>query len=322
MFSGIWRLLNHFFVRCWPWYVCGLASVVLLPGDRVTSEMAYPRLIVEFLPAGLRGVMFAGFLVAFMSSVSSNMHSSGAVFVNDFYRPYLVQGASDRHYLWAIRAAMLVMTVLATWIALASNEILKLLQFAMTMSAAAGFVMLLRWFWWRVNGWADLSAQLLSLPVTLFFVRGPGQGWVQAATRWCGGESADDHYGVAFLFTVATTTGLWVLVMLATPPEPAEKLAAFFRRVRPYGCWGPVARACPDAIVTDDFWRDLRLYGLGLTLAMSLLFGMGLLLLGRPVFAWVLLAVGAGAGWRLVRAINRHHPPPAENAEAAELAAR
>ncbi|MBM4221349.1 MAG: hypothetical protein FJ170_05315, partial [Gammaproteobacteria bacterium] len=310
MFSGIWRLLNHFFVRCWPWYVCGLASVVLLP-NLAASEMVYPRLIVDYLPAGLRGVMFAGFLVAFMSSVSSNMHSSGSLFVNDFYRPYLVKKASDRHYVWAIRAAMLVMTVLATWIALASDEILKLLQFAMTMSAAAGFVMLLRWFWWRVNGWADFSAQLLSLPVTLFFVRGAGQDWVRAATQWCGGSSSDDNYGVAFLFTVATTTLLWGLVMLATPPEPAEKLAAFFRRVRPYGFWGPVARACPECVVTDDYWRDLRFYAYGLTLSLSLLFGMGLVLLGRPLIALTLLTLGAVAGRMLVRAIDRIYAVPA-----------
>lgn len=316
MFSGIWRILNHFFVRCWPWYVCGLASVLLVP-EITASEQIYPRLIADYLPAGFRGVMFAGFLVAFMSSVSSNMHSSGSVFVNDFYRPFLVKGASDRHYLWAIRAAMLLMTVLATWIALASDNILKLLQFAMTMSAAAGFVMLLRWFWWRVNGWADFAAQLVSLPVTLFFVRGLGQEWVRVATVWCGGSTSDDNYGVAFLFTVATTTALWLLVMLATPPEPAEKLAAFFRKVRPYGFWGPVARVCPDCVVTDSFRTDLRLYAYGLTLSLSLLFGMGLLLLGRPGLAAVLLVIGALAGRQLVRGIDRLYAAPTAGSEQA-----
>jgi len=184
----------------------------------------------------------------------------------------------------------------------------------MTMSAAAGFVMLFRWFWWRVNGWADFAAQILSLPVTLFFVRGPGQAWVRNFTQWCGGHTADDNYGVAFLFTVAVTTALWVLVMLATPPEPPEKLAAFFRRVRPYGFWSRVARACPECVVTDNFWHDLRLYGLGLTLSLSLLFGMGLLLLGRPVLALALLGLGAVAGPLLVRAINRHYAPAPESA--------
>jgi hypothetical protein len=81
------------------------------------------------------------------------------------------------------------------------------------------------------------------MPVTLFFVQGPGRDAVRSVTQWCGGSSADKSYGIAILFTAATTTVLWALVMLATPLEPAEKLATFFRRVRPYGFWGPVVRA-------------------------------------------------------------------------------
>jgi SSS family solute:Na+ symporter len=309
MLSGVWRLLNHFFIRCWPWYVCGLASVVLLPAALVSSEQAYPQLIVECLPPGLRGLMFAGFLVAFMSSVGASMHNAGSIVVNDFYRPYLVKHASERHYVWVIRITMLVTAAIATVIALQADQILRLLQFILIMTSAAGFVLLMRWFWWRINGWADFAAQLVSLPVTLFFLRGPGRGWVNGFTRWCGGSSADDIFGIALLFTVATTTAAWLLVMAVTKPEPPEKLALFFSRVRPYGWWGPVARQCPECVVTDRFWQDMKRYAMGVGLSMGLLFGMGLLLLGRPWIATLLLAGGAGSGWALVRSIDRGFKP-------------
>lgn len=314
MLSGVWRLINHYFFRCWPWYICGLASIVLLTDTGLPSEMAYPRLIVDYMPAGLRGLMFGGFLVAFMSSVSSAMHNCGSVFVNDFYRPYIMPRATERHYVWAIRAAMLATAIAATAIALASNQILRLLQIAMTIVGAGGLAMLLRWFWWRVNGWADLAAQVCSLPVTLFYTYGAGRGWVAHVSAALGSRSADDSYGLAFLLTVGTNTCIWVVVMFLTPPEQPAKLAAFYRRVRPYGFWGPVARQCPDVVITDRFRHDLLLYVLGLALALGLLFGMGFLLLGRLPAGLALVALGIGAGWLLVRRIGTRAEPGPETA--------
>jgi Na+/proline symporter len=314
MLSGIWRLLNLFFIRCWPWYLCGLASLVLYKPGAIENEQAYPRLIVDCVPAGLRGLMFAGLLVAFIGSVSSSMHNAGSVVVNDFYRPYLVRHASERHYVWVIRITMLVMAVVATAISLASGQILRLLQFMITMSSAAGFVMLLRWFWWRINGCADCAAQILCFPATCFFILGPGRRWAVTLVRWCGGSSADDVFGVSFFLTLATTTLAWLCVMAFTKPEPAHKLAAFFSRVRPYGWWGPVAKLCPDVVVTDNFQQDLQLYGLGIALSISMLFGMGLLILGRPLTAFPLLFAGALCGGLLVRRIDRFFKP-AENKE-------
>lgn len=314
MLSGVWRVINHFFIRGWPWYLCGLASLVLLPDPALPRELAYPTLIANHLPAGLRGLMFAGFLVAFMSSVGAAMHAAGSVFVNDFYRPYLAPHASERHLVGAIRGAMIVFAALATVIALSSDHVLGLLQFLTKIIFASGFVMLLRWFWWRVNGWADVAAQVLALPVTLFYdhagrILGPGADPVALLTRMLTQGSADDHYAVSFTLTVGTTTLLWIGVMLVTRPEPTEKLEAFFRRVRPYGCWGPIAARCPDVVVTDRAVDDLKLYALGVILSLGLLFGLGLVLLGRPVGGAALLFAGGTAAWLLVRAINRRYGP-------------
>ncbi len=314
MLSGVWRLINHYFIRCWPWYVCGLASIVLLTDAGLPSEMAYPRLIIDHMPAGLRGLMFGGFLVAFMSSVSSAMHNCGSVFVNDCYRPYIVPRASERHYVWVIRVTMLVVAMLATWIALASDQILRLLQISMTIVGSGGVVMLLRWFWWRVNGWADLAAQVCSLPLTLFYIHGPGRVWGGQLAAWLGGGGSDDSYGIAFTLTLATNTMVWIGVMFLTKPVEPAKLVSFYRRVRPYGFWGPISRLCPETVVTDSFRADLVLYVFGVGLTLGLLFGMGLMLLGHFPAGLGLVLLGLGAGWQLVRLIGRGEvrPPDAK----------
>ncbi len=311
VFTGIWRLMNHFFVRSWPWYICGLASVLLVP-QLLTSEDAYPALIQRLMPEGWRGLMFAGFLVAFMSSSCRTVHASGSVFVNDFYRVYVVRRASERHYVWAIRVAMLAITAVATSVALASDEILRLVQLAMSIAAASGVVMLMRWFWWRVNGWADLAAQVTALPVTLHFTYGPGTETVAQLARQLGSGSGDDTYSVAFLLSFIVTNLVWIAVMYATRPEPASKLCFFFRHVRPYGFWQPIAKACPEAKVTDRFTLDLYRYGCGLVFSIGMLFGIGLLLLGRPAFALTLILAASVAGVVLVRSINRDYAQPRE----------
>lgn len=310
MLSGVWRIVHHFFIRCWPWYICGLAAVVLFSQAKVVDEQAYARLIVDCVPAGFRGLMFAALLVSFMSSASGAIHTSGSVFVNDFYRPYVRRDASERHYLWVIRGAMLIVTVVATFIALTADHILHLLQFAMTMSSAAGLAMLLRWFWWRVNGWADLAAQVLSLPLTFFFMYGPGQQWVQGIARFSGSTGADGTYGITFCLTIAANTLAWLVVMRFTPSEPLNKLAAFHERVRPYGWWGPVTRQSGSAASTDSFQTDLRRYGLGLLLGFGLLFGMGMLLLGYLLPAFITLLMSGLAGYRLIRSIGTKGSPP------------
>ncbi len=310
MFSGVWRVVNHFFLRTWPWYVCGLAALVLFAGQGVAREEAYPRLIREHLPEGLRGLLFAGFIIAFMSSVGSLMHASGSVFVNDLYRPFVARHRTEVHYVNAARCAMVAFGGISIAIALMSDHILGLLQFFVKLVGSVGTVWLLRWFWWRVNSWADLAAQVGAVPVTLFFESAAGKAWVARLAGAFGPASPDDHFGAAYILSVATTAVVWLVVMSLTPPEPMEKLCEFYRRVRPYGWWGPVARLCPDVRVTDRIGQDLLLSAGLLGVSLSLLFGAGALLLARWSWAAGLLTVGGALAWWLVRRIDAlpRHP--------------
>ncbi|MFZ5495558.1 MAG: sodium:solute symporter family transporter [Verrucomicrobiota bacterium] len=308
--AGVWRIVNHYFVRCWPWHLCGLCSLVLLADVAVDHELAYAELIMRFVPEGVRGLMFGSLVMAFMGTASTAMHTSGAVFVNDFYRPYLRPAAADRHHLWVIRGAMVVFGAAGVAVAMANDHILSLVQLYYKVVSAAGLLMLLRWFWWRVNGWAEAAAQLVALPVALLFehgdwIFGPGRDPVDLLAAHCGGGTADDHFAVSFILTIAATTVIWMVVMLATPPEPMEKLEEFYRRIRPYGCWGPVAARCPEVRVTDRIARDLLLYALGLVVCACVLFGGVAVTWGEGTTGAALLTAGGGGAWLLVRCLQR-----------------
>ena len=305
MFSGVWRVVNHYFLRTWPWYVCGLAALVLFAGMGVPREEAYPQLIRTYLPEGMRGLLFAGFVIAFMSSVGSLMHASGSVFVNDLYRPFIAQGRAEKHYVNAARCAMVAFGAISIVIALMSDHILGLLQFFVKLVGAVGTVWLMRWFWWRVNSWADLAAQIGAVPVTLFYDSALGKIWVAKLAGVFGDPTPDDNFGAAYILSVGTTAVIWLTVMWLTRPEPTEQLCEFYRRVRPYGWWGPIAKLCPEVRVTDKFGRDLLLSGGLLGVSLSLLFGAGCLFLARWSWAAGLLGVGAVLAWWLVRRIDR-----------------
>lgn len=305
MFSGFWRVISAYFIRGWPWYICGLCSLLLLPVDGHSSESTYPWLIAHYLPHGWRGFVLSSLIITFMGAVGTLMHNFGSVFVNDFYRIHVHPGASQRHYVWVMRLTMLLTATIATAIALSSDRILALLEVILIVAAASGTVLLLRWHWWRVNAWADITAQALSLPLTLAFSYGPGAGFVRRAATalHCGSE--DGVYALTFLITVVSVTVAWVLVMYLTKPEPMPKLKAFYAKARPYGFWRPVADLCPEVSVTDRFGTDLQRYGLGVGASLGCLFGLGALFLGMTVAGFVLLTVGSLLGVALIRSIQR-----------------
>ena len=310
MFSGIWRVFTHYVVRGWPWYMAGLISLVLLPNLAVNSEMAYPMLIREYMPVGLRGLMVAGFLAAFMSSVDTGIHTSSAIFLNDLYRPYVRPDASEKHYVAVSRVAIVVFAGIAVGVALLSDSILGLLMIMMKISGGVGLVLVLRWFWWRVNVWADLAAHVCVLPIALLVENDAAVfgnlGWGVGPTAWTMGllgiEGLDDLYAVQFCLIVLACAAVWITVMYLTKPEPEEQLVAFYQRVRPYGFWGPI-REKAGVGPADSLAEDGRRIGLGLVFCYAALFAAGGLFLAEWGVAAVSILVSGTAGFFLLRSI-------------------
>ena len=314
--SGAWRIINHFVIRAWPWYICGLASVVLIPdvsallqeeglSDR---EQIYPLLIREYMPAGLMGLMIAGFMGAFMSSIDTTIHSSAAIITNDLYRPYVRPAASERHYLLVARLSILLVTALDIVVALKVDSILNLLGFAVKVIQAMGIIAALRWFWWRVNAWSELAAYGGSMGFAFFIdFTSTGRGLVDSILSGFGWSGWDARFSVTYTLIALATTLMALAVTWMTHPEKRDVLDRFYRRVRPPGFWGPVARALPE--ISSGF--SLRTIGIlwcaGMVTFFSSIFFIGLLVLGYYWQAALALGLFIAGGTVFTKGIRQRH---------------
>lgn len=232
------NILNYI-VRTWPWVIVGLAALVLLPGLS-DPEMAYPLLMKRYLPPGVLGLVFASLLAAFMSTVSTQINWGASYIVNDLYARFGGQ-RDDRVLLRAARWASVGLTLLAATLSFMMNDVGEVFRFLILIGNGPGLVLLLRWFWWRVNAWAEIAAMAAALLLAL-------ASYLPAL----GGLS----FGARLAMTAFGTMAVWLPVMLLTRPERPEVLEGFYRRVRPGGAWGPQARATGLAPV-DRLSRDL-----------------------------------------------------------------
>ncbi len=287
VYATLWFNIVHNALRIWPWAIVALATFVLIPDDDpglkvdgvINYERAYPLLFQRLLPEGLRGLVVASFFAAFMSSVSAMTNWGASYVVNDFYRRFVKKGADEKHYLRAARLATLGImggTIISAYFTKSIGDSFTLV---LQMTAGVGVVFLLRWFWWRVNAWSEISALLASIPAVLLS---------KPVALAIGLEKPGDFSSLWNLsFMVVATALVWVPVTLLTKPVDLERLQDFYRRVRPpaFG-WRPIA-ALTDVKPSGDTRLVLLLWLVGIAFIYSATFGIGQLLVGDR-------ALGAG----------------------------
>lgn len=291
--GGMWFLVGHYVLRAWPWIAVALASLVLLPmapgGD---PEKAYPQMIVTYLPVGLRGLLLASFLAAFMSTVDTHMNWGASYLVNDLWKRFVAPGRSEAHYLWVGRVAGAVILSGAMAIAFFVQRISAAFDIVLNLTAGVGLVLLARWLWWRVNAWAELSAIVAS-------------GAAYAAMRFVAWSRLAE-----LAFIAGSSTVAWLAVCLATPPVGRSRLLEFFRRVRPpaWG-WARVAREAPD-VRAEPLVPVLALWGLAVACVASWMLAVGALAAARWGAAAALGAAGAVALVAWLRLLDRGRRGP------------
>ncbi|HXG64128.1 MAG TPA: sodium:solute symporter family protein, partial [Blastocatellia bacterium] len=153
----------HYTMRPWPWILTALAAMVYYAGNaevQADPEFGYVRMIADVLPAGWRGILMAAMLAAYMSTVSTQLNWGASYIVNDVYRPYIRKGASERHYVMASRVASVFIMVLTGLVALKLGQVTRALDILLSIGAGTGLVLILRWYWWRVNAWSEISAMI------------------------------------------------------------------------------------------------------------------------------------------------------------------
>lgn len=283
LWATLWFNIAHYALRPWPWILVALASVALYP-NLADKEAGYVQVMVDHLPASLRGLMLASFLAAYMSTISTHLNWGASYAINDFYRRFLRPQASEAHHLRASQAATLLLMLLAAGVTYFLDTIRGAWQLLLMIGAGTGAVYLLRWYWWRVNAWSEISAMAAA-----FFTSLALNTWKPFA----GSEQV--VFAKNMVATTAVVTAVWLGVTFLTPPEPATHLANFYRRVRPaaFG-WRPIARQAPDVPAVSSGWYNLRAWALGCALVYLALFATGEFLLGEWT-SGLLLGAGAAA---------------------------
>jgi len=290
--ASLWFTFAHYALRPWPWIIVGLVSMVVfvdLPADQ--AESAYPKMLMEFLPVGLRGLMIASLFAAFMSTMDTQLNWGASYLINDFYRRFIRKDASDRHYVFVSRIAMVAIAIVGGTVAYFTTSIANAWRFLFTLTSGVGLVLLLRWYWWRINAWSEISALVAS-------------GIVATVLNLWPRFSGTDLFPMRLVITTGVSTVVWVTVTFLTPPVPKEHLKSFYRRIRPgAGFWGPIKRLVPEIQVENRGLRDLGCWIGGVVSVYSAMFGIGKLLLGEPWLGVAMLAVSGIAAAMILRTV-------------------
>ncbi len=298
LLATLWFNIAHYAVRPWPWVLAALAAVVLYqhdPAFQKDPETGYIRVMIDYLPAWLRGTMVAAFAAAFMSTVGTQLNWGASYLVNDFYRRFVRTEAPDRHYVRVSQLATVLLTVISAVITRYMDSIAGAWQLLIVTGAGTGTVLILRWYWWRINAWSEVSAMATAFVVS-----------VALQTKF--GLSSADPRGFAsiMLITVAITSAVWLAVTFLTAPEPEAQLLSFYRRVRPPAAlWKPIARLAPEVPAGRDLKYNFFDWIAGCAMIYGALFGAGKLILKEYLPGAVLLAVALAAGLYIYRDLSR-----------------
>ena len=233
MLGLYWFATCHYIIRSWPWIVVGIASIVYFPA-LLDAEQSYPMMINEFLPVGLKGVMVASLLAAFMSTLDTQMNWGSSYLIVDIYKPFLATQKSQHHYVSAARVCMVLLTMTAILVSTQLSGILTAYQYLAVVLSGTSFVLIARWYWWRITVWSEISSLLSSFIVgnTLLFV--------------IPDTDQEQWFAVRLLINLILTTCVCLLVTFATSKSgPSEQAIRFFTKIRvPGRGWSRVSRLC------------------------------------------------------------------------------
>ena len=300
LYATLWFNIAHYAVRPWPWILTALASIVLYP-SLVDKESGYVRTLMDpqVFPPSLRGIMLAAFAAAYMSTIGTQLNWGASYVVNDVYRRFVRRHSSEREYVVVSQAVTLVLMVISIYVTLHLASIEQAWKLLIVTGAGTGTVLLLRWFWWRINAWSEVSAMAIAAVVSLY---------LQLGLKWDSDQPRDFAY--IMIVTVSLTTVGWLMVTWLTAPEPDETLRAFYRHVRPHGPgWKPIADAVGLPPASPSLARELLNAFLGCVLVYAALFGVGELLLRSAAVGIGLLFISALAAYAIARNLDSATEP-------------
>jgi Na+/proline symporter len=257
--------------------------VILYP-NLADKESGYVKAFVDYLPTPWKGVMMAGFAAAYMSTVGTHLNWGASYLVNDFYKRFLKPNESQHHYVKVGRIATVLLFIASVGVTSQLSSVEQAWKFLLALGAGTGLVLILRWYWSRINAWSEISAMIASFVVSsICFKVVPG--------RFAAGDPNAD--ATIMLITVAVSTVIWLTVTFITSPEPDSVLDSFYRRVRPGGPgWRRVAErngfgaeGVEGGILPWTNWIA------GIVAVYCSLFGIGKIIFGQTMMGVILIVV-------------------------------
>lgn len=245
--------------------------------NTVDPGVMYPKLMIKYLPAGFLGLLIAVFLAAYMSTIASQLNWGTSYLINDFYRRFIKKDADEKHYVLISRWGIILMIIFSLLI---TKYFLTTISgawvFILNASAGIGAVLILRWFWWRINAWSEISAMIAPLiiyPISIY---------------WFNMESPITLYPIVF-----GTTIVWLIVTFLTKPVEEKKLVEFYKRTHPGGKgWKHIQKLVPEATEKTEFGRLFVNWLMGIVLVYSFLFGIGKIIFAEYLTGALLLLIG------------------------------
>ncbi len=220
VYATLFFQIAHYCLRPWPWIIVGLCCLILYP-DLAEADLkeGYVMAMKDFLPNGLKGLLLISFFAAYMSTISTQLNWGASYVVNDIYKRFIAPDATEKGLIGASRLTTLILMIIGLIVSTFVNSISGAWGFIMQAGAGLGLVLILRWYWWRINAWSEISAMIAPfIPTAIFTMMGV-------------------EFPTAFLGTVLFTTIVWLIVTFITRPTDDETLQHFYNKVRPDGAW-------------------------------------------------------------------------------------
>ena len=302
--------IAHYAIRPWPWILIALASLIIYPtlsdisfafpnvdSSIIGHDIAYPAMLSK-LPSGLLGVVLASLLAAFMSTISSHLNWGASYISIDFYKRFIYSEASEKKVVLVGRISTIFLMILAGFVALELNDALDAFQILLQIGAGTGSIFLLRWFWWRVNAYSEITGMSVSFLVAIYF---------HSIHERIFGFTFESHYEL--VLSVFITTLSWILVTLLTKPTENSTLLEFYKKIKPYGIgWNKFLKNnnidVKNKELKESPMSDLLSMFLGIVIVYSGLFGTGYLLYGNITFSLILFSLLFISAYKLNKIMN------------------
>ncbi|MBL0106285.1 MAG: Na+:solute symporter [Ignavibacteria bacterium] len=291
LYATLFFQIAHYCIRPWPWIIVGLCALVLYPDlSQADKGLGFVKAMNDFLPPGLKGLLLAAFLGAYMSTIATHLNWGTSYFINDFYKRFLNKDKSEKHYVTVAKLMTIVFMFLSIIVTTQMTTISGVWSFVIECGAGLGLVLILRWFWWRVNAVSEIVAT-----ITPFIVY---------AVLYFG--KFDVKFPNTLYIIVPITTITWIIATFITKPTEESKLLSFYRQVHPGGIgWKSISSKLSDVVSDTGYYLLFIDWVAGIVLVYSFLFGLGKIIFGNYTIGFLFLLVGFAAAMLIRRNFNK-----------------